>query len=499
MDQEAASRLFRACFIALMATSFGFMLRAMLISEWSQEFNLTRTQMGQIMGVGLWPFAVSIVLFSLIIDKIGYGWSMGIAFFFHISSLIITLLAKDYSMLYLGTLVFALGNGVVEASINPAVSSLFPNEKAKWLNKLHAGWPAGMVAGGLIALALGEQMNWQIKLGIILIPMILYGVLMIGKKFPVQERVAAGVSYREMLGELGYLGALIIISLIVFEIGNFFHWILSLKLISIGILSISYAIFVKKPGKPLFILLLLIMFPLATTELGTDSWIIDLMAHEMKSLGIQAGWILVYVSVIMTIARFFAGPLLVKLNPAGLLSLSAGIASIGLFFLSKSTGIVVFIAATIYGFAKAYLWPTMLGIVGERFPKGGALTLNVTTGVGMIAVGIVGTVFLGYIQDNQIDQNLRTYDTEKSTELHQKYTVEKESIFGRYYGIDGTVFDEAEPDEKAIISSIQIEAKKDALRTVAILPIFLLIFFTGIYIYFQRQGGYRIISIKGRD
>ena len=34
------------------------------------------------------------------------------------------------------------------------------------------------------------------------------------------------------------------------------------------------------------------------------------------------------------------------------------------------------LAATVYGFGKTFLWPTMLGVVSERFPKGGALTLG---------------------------------------------------------------------------------------------------------------------------
>jgi len=490
MEQKKKMQLFWACFIALTATSFGFMLRAMLITEWSVEFSLTKTQMGQIMGVGLWPFAVSIILFSLIIDKIGYRWSIAIAFLFHISSMIITLLANSYVTLYLGTLIFALGNGVVEATINPAVASLFPNEKSKWLNKLHAGWPGGMVIGGIIVIAMGESIQWQYKIAIMLVPMLLYGFLMIGKRFPVQERVAAGVSYKEMLQELGYIGALIIFSLIVFEVGNFFHWSILVKILLIVALTGPFALYVKVPGKPLFIALLLIMFPLATTELGTDSWIVDLMAHEMSGLGLQAGWILIYTSIIMTIARFFAGPFLKKLNPVGLLSLSAGVAAVGLFFLSQAAGITVFIAATIYGVEKAYLWPTMLGIVGERFPKGGALTINVTTGAGMIAVGIVGAVFLGFAQDSQIDRELGKYDQKNETSLHQLYTVEKESIFGYYYGLDPATLEQASDNEKVIVNTIQLKAKKEALKTVAILPVFMMVFFVLLLIYFRKRGGY---------
>lgn len=496
MDEKSKRNLFYACFVALMATSFGFMLRAMLITEWGVEFNLTKTQMGEIMGVGLWPFAVSIVLFSLVIDKIGYGWAMAIAFICHISSLVITLLANGYWMLYVGTFIFALGNGTIEATINPAIATMFPNEKTKWINKLHAGWPAGMVVAGILALSMGESMKWQYKIAIILIPTLIYGFMMLGKKFPVQERVVAGVSYKEMLKELGIIGALIVISLIVFEVGNFFSFSITLKIILIALLTGAFGIYVKALGQPLFILLLLVMFPLATTELGTDSWIVDLMSFEMNSLSLQAGWILVYTALIMTIARYFAGPVIKLLKPSGLLIFSSAIAALGLLFLSYSTGLVVFVAATIYGFAKSYLWPTMIGIVGERFPKGGALILNVTTGVGMIGVGIIGAVFLGFVQDKEIDKNLAQYDKQHQVTLQQEYvTLEKKSIFGTYKAIDVSKIKNADEADKEIIQIAQLKAKKGALKTVAILPVIMLIFFILLFLYFKRQGGYKPVEI----
>lgn len=51
-------------------------------------------------------------------------------------------------------------------------------------------------------------------------------------------------------------------------------------------------------------------------------------------------------------------------------------------------------AATIYALGKTFFWPTMLGVAAERFPKGGALTLNAIGGMGMLSVGVIGAVFL---------------------------------------------------------------------------------------------------------
>ena len=127
--------LFWGCFIALVATAFGFVVRTMIINEWATEFNLTETQKGEIFGVGLWPFAISIVLFSLIIDKIGYRNAMIFGFICHITSAIVTIFATGYWMLYIGTFIVALGNGTVEAYINPVVATMFNKDKTKWLNE----------------------------------------------------------------------------------------------------------------------------------------------------------------------------------------------------------------------------------------------------------------------------------------------------------------------------------------------------------------------------
>lgn len=498
-DRQRTS-LFWACFIALTATSFGFAIRAMLITEWGSAFNLSKTQMGEIMGVGLWPFAVSIVLFSLIIDKIGYGKAMIFAFTCHITSVIITITASGYNMLYLGTFIFALGNGTIEATINPIVATMYKENKAKWMNILHAAWPGGMVISGILAMSMGPQVKWQLKIALLLIPMLLYGILLLRKKFPVNERVVAGVSFKDMLKEVGILGALIIISLMVFEVGNFFDASLWLKIIIIVFIVGAFGVYVRSLGRPLFIFLLLIMFPLATTELGTDSWIVDLMSTEMNQMGLQAGWILVYTAAIMTIFRFAAGPLLRIFKPIGLLIFCSVVAAIGLFSLSLATGILIFVVATIYGFAKAYFWPTMMGIAGERFPKGGALTINMITAVGMIGVGIVGAVFLGFIQDTETDRKIQEFDQHEQTELHTTYvTVEKKSLFGDYRSLDSDKLDSAAEDEKNIVSNIQLNAQKSALKTVAILPLIMLACFIILLLYFRSIGGYKSITlVKGK-
>ncbi len=492
-DKSATQWIFWTCFIALVATSFGFIIRAQIIGDLQIHFNLSETQKGEILGVGLWPFAISIVLFSFIIDKIGYGRTLLLAFFAHLISAIVTIFATGYTMLYWGTFILALGNGAVEAVINPVVATLFSKDKSKWLNILHAGWPGGMVLGGLLILILMPELGWRLKVGIILLPVLAYGIMMLKAKFPIHERVKAGISFKGMLQEAGAFGALIVVPLMIWEIGRVFNWSLELMIITSAIIVISYGLYVRTLGKPLFIILTLIMIPLATTELGTDSWITELVTPVMKDMGLQAGWVLVYTSFLMMILRFSAGPIVVKVKPLGLLAMGSLISIIGLVFLSKAVGIMIFVAATLYGFGKAFFWPTMLGVVAERFPKGGALTLNIISGVGMLSVGIIGAAFLGNIQDKQISHDL----ADKHPSVYNEIVdIEKASLFGKYSTIDQEKIANLDSESRTALQNVIEFAKKNALMTVAIFPTVMLISYLILILYFRRKGGYKVIEIE---
>ncbi len=489
-------KLFWGCFIALIATSFGFIIRALIIGDWAADFGLNETQKGELLGVGLWPFAISIVLFSLIIDRVGYRNAMIFGLVCHVLSIGITIMAKDYWWLYIGTFIAALGNGTVEAYINPVVATIFKKDKTKWLNMLHAGWPGGLVLGGVIILLIGGSTTWQFKVGLLIVPVIAYAIMLWKRTFPVNERVAAGVSYNDMLKEVGILGALIISILVfsevsrIFGLGDMVKW--GLVLAAAG--WFGYA--TKSLGRPMFILMLLIMMPLAITELGVDSWISDLMAGEMKNIGIAGGWVLVYTSAIMMVLRFFAGPIVKKLSPLGLLAACAAIAAIGLFYLSSATGAAILLAATIYGVGKSFFWPTTLGVVAEQFPKGGALTLNGVAAVGMLAAGIVGGPLLGYFQDTTVGKEITAYDASQNTQLHDTYVIkEKNSVFGKYMSLDADKVAAAPEMDKAPIVSIQEGSKKSTLKSVAYFPVLMLLFYVGLILYFRSRGGYKPVEI----
>ena len=498
--------VFWACFASLIATSFGFIIRALLIPTWGTEFNLTEVQKGQIFGAGLWPFAISIILFSLVIDKIGYGRAMIFAFVCHIFSVFLTVTATGYTQLYWAMFIVALANGTVEAVINPVVATLFPREKVKWLSILHAGWPGGLVLGGVLTLgmeAIAPGASWKNKVYLLLIPTILYGIMMIGKKWPVQERVAAGVSYREMLREFGFVGAFLCAFLVLTELARvatsqapeMFGWLGANPFIAglvggIVVAAIFGALTGWAAGRPLFLILMLIMIPLATTELGVDSWVTDLMTPEMKG---NAGWVLVYTSFIMMVLRFGAGAIVHRISPLGLLAVSSAIALVGLYTLSGATGITILVAATLYALGKTFFWPTTLGVVSEQFPRGGALTINAIAGLGMLGVGIFGAAFLGLIQDKSVNTRIST----DHPGIYQQVQAPKVWAFGEYDAVDPEKVKTLPAADQATVSEASGIAKKEALKTVCIFPGIMLLSYLGLMGYFRSRGGYQAEVLTG--
>jgi MFS family permease len=512
--------LFWGCFIALVTTAFGFITRLFLIGTWAGEFKLDPAQAGKLAGIGIWPFAVSIIAFSLFIDKIGYKAAMIMAFVGHIIWTIMGIsayfvshgqtpnTALAYDLLYWGSLILGLANGTVEAFINPVVATMFNKEKPKWLNILHAGWPGGLVIAGIIVIFMG-QVNWGFKVGIIGLPAIVYFLILIGRSFPRQERVEAGVSTKDMLSEFGVLGAAIVGFLVTLQLMDFWPNVNKAVFVLLGVAIVAgFGAYTKALGRPLMFFLCLVMIPLATTEIGTDGWITAIMEGVAKDK-FHPGWILVYTSVIMMILRFFAGPILHKLSPLGLLTASSALAIGGLFLLSSAAGVMIFVAATLYALGKTFFWPTMLGVVSEQTPKGGALTLNAISGLGMLAVGTLGFPYIGALQADKAIQAVVVTDAAKKAPglvVDGKLTaVNDKAIYEviKYHVIDdaalGAAIAKLPPAEQgpanAQISSARGASAQGALGNMVVFPLIMLASYVVLLLQFKAKGGYKPVEL----
>jgi len=497
-------KLFWACFIALVATSFVFGVRANTIGMLQDSFNLSESQKGDINGAGMWPFALSIIFFSFIIDRIGYKTVALFAIVCHVVSLVLTLRASSFQDFYWSTLLVAVANGTVESFINPVVATLFSKNKSKWLNILHAGWPAGLALGALFCALLPDTRLffgavWQFRFALCFIPVVLYALLILPCKFPVNERVAAGVSYRDMLKEVGAVGFFIIGSLAYFAVMQMMGREASLvsSLVAGLVLGVVAGAYTHSLGNWLFIVVLITIGPLATTELGTDGWMPELLKLSGPDFPNFATWIFVYVSVIMTVLRFYAGPIVHRFSPIGLLLISAAIAIGGLIFLSNATGWTILAAASVYALGKTFLWSTTLGLTSEQFPKGGALTLNGVSAVGVLFLGVLGSPYIGYKQD--LDMEKRLTSAEHVTLYAEVKGEPKPGIFGSAPTLDQDKIKALPAEKHTQLDTVQAASKRSVFITIAILPGFMLLCYVGMFAWFKARGGYKPVAIGNSE
>ncbi|OAI46288.1 hypothetical protein AYO44_11675 [Planctomycetaceae bacterium SCGC AG-212-F19] len=473
MSNSNEKCLFWASFLTLIAAGIGFSMRgATLLVEWSKQFGFTQTELGGISGGGLVGFGITIIALSFVADRIGYGPLMILAFILHVLSAVVTLAAtpvyeamgKDacFQCLYWGMFLFALGNGTCEAVINPLTATLFPNNKTHWLNILHAGWPGGLVLGSLLALVFNKVggIRWEIQVAMFLIPVLAYGLLMFGRSFPKSEAVASGVTSKDMLKELGLLGAGVVVALLGlwlsgvlagFGLPGVLGWgVAALMLVGFGFVS-EFSL-----GHWMMAMLLVLHAMVGYVELGTDNWIQkitgSIMADEASGM-----MLFIWTSSLMFALRFFAGPIVHRISPLGLLFVSGILGCAGLLLLGNAYGALACVgAATVYGLGKTFLWPTMLGVVSERFPRGGAVTLGMIGGVGMLSAGLLGAPGIGYNQDYFATQDLRTANP-TAYNLFESTSQNRFLFFPPINGLDGSKVALLDEDgRKKLESDVQV-------------------------------------------
>ena len=446
-----AQRLLWAGFMAIAAAGVGFSIRAGILGQWAEQYGFTQTELGAITGGGLTGFGIIILISSLIADRIGFGRLMTAAFATHIVSAVLTLAAgaayasggkpAAYFCLFWGMFLFAIGNGIAEAVVNPLVATLFPKDKTHYLNILHAGWPFGLIVGGLASYfmtggAVTKPVAWQTQISLFLVPVAVYGLMLLGQRFPKSEASTSGVTYREMLGELGMLGAAVICALLALFFKSDLQFPLWAAVAAgAGLLVAFGAATGWRIGYPMLAFLLVIHALVGYVELGTDSWIGKITGSIMASPA-NGLLLFVYTSALMFVLRFFAGPIVERISPLGLLALSALLGALGLTLLGNAQGVLMcIVAATVYGIGKTFLWPTMLAVVSEQFPKGGAITIGATGAAGMLSAGLLGGPGIGFFQDQNASQDLNRADKA----VYERYKSDQEGSFLwlKSVGLDG--------------------------------------------------------------
>ncbi len=521
-----AKRLLWAGFLAILAAGIGFGIRGGILANWAADFGFTGAQLGAIGGAGFTGFCFGIIIGGVIVDRIGYGKLVVAAFLFHVLSAFITFAATKgqaqdtaYMFLYLGTFVFALANGTLEAVANPLVSTLFPNNRTHYLNILHASWPAGLVLGGLVGWILGEgmQVSWKVQLGLFLVPTALYGVAFFGQSFPKSEASAKGLSIGEMLREVGILGALVACflvglffrdqlgSILVFFTGNAFFasaawgylaWAVALGLLLIVAIKTNFSV-----GSMLLFVLFLTHALVGAVELGTDGWIQNITGNILTPA--QGKILFVFTSLLMFSLRFCADFIekSLKISPIGLLFICSVFGAVGLRMVSGiDTFVGAMVALAVYAIGKTFFWPTMLAVVGDRFPRTGAVAMSIMGGIGMMSAGLLGGPGLGYAKDRFTAEHLNT----TAPAIYEQYKAATPSKFlflDEVTGLDGTKLSEAQtaptrtPDQQTVAEA-SIIGDRETLKADAYIPVVMALVYLALFLYFKSIGGYRPIRIE---
>ena len=408
-------QLFTASCLALLVTSLSFGIRAGILGDLGVRFQLTASELATIAATAFWGFPLAIVIGGFVVDIIGMKKLLVLAFIFHLLGIILTIASTGYWTLFISTLLIGIANGTVEAACNPLVVALFPENKTTKLNYFHLWFPGGIVIGALIVFGLNKMgVGWQIEVATMLIPTLIYGYLFSKLKFPVTERVAAGISNAEMY-----------------------------KSIFTG----------------LFLFMLLCMFGTAITELFTGQWI-DVLLKNVTDNPIL---LLATETGVMVVGRAFAGPVVRRFSPQGVLLISSILASLGLYLLSHTGGDMIFVGALVFGMGVCYFWPTMLGFVAENMPKTGAVGMNLMGGAGMFAVSIY-MIFMGKHYDELVASKLPS-------------------------GADISSYLSAPPG--SALANVLSEAKKAAgpetINFTLMIPLALIVAFAGLNIYMRGR------------
>ncbi len=353
MDTIKKTQLFNASCVALVVTALAFATRGSFVQAWATEFNLTHTEVGWIVGTAFWGFTIAMIFGGPLVDIIGIGRIISIAFFCHVVGIILTIIATGFWSLFVSTLLIGIANGSVEAACNPLITSMYTDQKTRRLNRFHAWFPTGIVIGGLTVFLFNKigLADWRYAMGIMLIPTLAYGYMFLNKQFPQTERVVSGYTYKDML---------------------------------------------KACVSPLFIFMALSMILTAGTELGTNQWIAALLANVSSNPIL----LLVWISGIMALARQFGGTLIHNMKSTVVLLTSAILAFIGCIMMGYTSGSLVFVSAGIFALGVAFFWPSMLGFVSENIPQSGALGLAIMGGIGFLG-GAIAQPVLGAIFDAQ--------------------------------------------------------------------------------------------------
>ncbi|GLQ22423.1 hypothetical protein GCM10007853_02970 [Algimonas ampicilliniresistens] len=391
------NRLFWLSCLSLIVTAMTFAIRAGILTQLSDQFALTDTELGWVNGMAFLGFPLAMVVFGFLYNVLGPKLIMILAFLGHVLGLVLTIYAGGFLGLLISTFFIGFANGSVEAACNPMVADLYKDDKTKWLNRFHVWFPGGIVIGAVVSYIMTNMgIGWQPQIAIMLVPTAIYGFLIFTTVFPDVDPDSKSLRLdgKSILLISAVFGLLVLIgtpnTLLTSVPGGI---MLPLILVLALVYLLTFVLTGRHRDAVLLVALMGIMSMTATSELGTQQWV----ERILGSSGAQPMLILAMVTGIMAVGRFFAGPLIHALNPLGVLLASAVVTTLGLFMMATMSGGMVYVAAIVFAIGVCYFWPTMIGVTAQYVPRSGALGMSLVGAAGMFALTIWNPVIGGWI------------------------------------------------------------------------------------------------------
>ena len=354
-----SNRLFYGSCFALITTAFSFSIRAGILPQLAESFDLNGQQLGFINSMWFLGFPISMILGGLFYHTIGPKRIMQFAFITHTLGIILTIFSGGYTGLLISTLLIGIGNGCTEAACNPMIADAHEGKQMNTLlNRFHMWFQGGIVLGSLVSLLMTSlDLGWQAQIWIIMIPTVIYAYLFMGQTFP-KPRTDAVTSVGENL---------------------------------------------KAMISPIYLFILGCMALTAISEFGPQQW----TSLILSSSGAHPMVILALITGLMAIGRYFGGDIVHKYDQTGVLLGSAILTAVGIFLFSTQTGGMVYVAAIFFALGVCYFWPNMIGFVAEKIPLSGALGMSIVGGMGMFSTSIFQAIIGGWIDSSTAEQSAK--------------------------------------------------------------------------------------------
>ena len=354
-----SNRLFYGSCFALITTAFSFSIRAGILPQLAESFDLNGQQLGFINSMWFLGFPISMILGGLFYHTIGPKRIMQFAFITHTLGIILTIFSGGYTGLLISTLLIGIGNGCTEAACNPMIADAHEGKQMNTLlNRFHMWFPGGIVLGSLVSLLMTSlDLGWQAQIWIIMITTVIYAYLFMGQTFP-KPRTDAVTSVGENL---------------------------------------------KAMISPIYLFILGCMALTAISEFGPQQW----TSLILSSSGAHPMVILALITGLMAIGRYFGGDIVHKYDQTGVLLGSAVLTAVGIFLFSTQTGGMVYVAAIFFALGVCYFWPNMIGFVAEKIPLSGALGMSIVGGMGMFSTSIFQAIIGGWIDSSTAEQSAK--------------------------------------------------------------------------------------------